>query len=480
VAGADGRPDRVGGRSGHADGGSAPIPVPRILSAAAGPLLDRVRPALEGLVPPVVVACSGGTDSLALLALAAAAGLQPVAVHVDHGARPGSEAESQMVAALAAALGTAFSGERVEVALGPGFEARAREARYDALERARVRLGATAILVGHTRDDQAETVLLNLLRGGAVTGLAGIPARRGTLVRPLLEIPRAELAELCARLGLSPFEDPMNADPSYRRVWVRREVIPELEKGAGRDLRAVLARQAALARADSELLAGLAAEALEAAGAGPAGQDPWAAEIAALPPALGRRAVRLWLDSPPPALEHVDAVLEVARGDRRAVDLPGGLRVLRSGGRLCRVEAGDLPGLGSSPPVAVDLPGQSEGFGLRLEAWVERAAPLRWPDGRWTAVLDADRAGPAAVLRPPRPGERFAPLGLGGKHKAVADALAEAGVPAEARSGHPVLAATGPAGEALWVLGYRIDHCVRVTGDTRRFLWVTAEQGGRR
>ena len=135
------------------------------------------------------------------------------------------------MAAFAKQLGTGFAAETVAVPPGPNFEARAREARYAALERARERLGATAVLVGHTRDDQAETVLLNVLRGAGVPGLAGMPARRGTVVRPLLGVPRADLAAVCARLLLSPLDDPMNADPAHRRVWLRREVIPALEAG---------------------------------------------------------------------------------------------------------------------------------------------------------------------------------------------------------------------------------------------------------
>ncbi|HVW35291.1 MAG TPA: tRNA lysidine(34) synthetase TilS, partial [Acidimicrobiia bacterium] len=197
------------------------------------------------------------------MALAAEAALGPVAVHVDHGARPGSAAEADVVAGFARRLGTGFAAEAVTVPAGPNFEARAREARYEALERARVRLGATAVLVGHSRDDQAETVLLNILRGAGVSGLAGMPARRGTVVRPLLDVPRADLAAVCAGLGLEPLSDPMNADPAHRRVWLRREVIPALEAGAERDVRAVLARQAALARDDAEFLDGLAAALLE-------------------------------------------------------------------------------------------------------------------------------------------------------------------------------------------------------------------------
>lgn len=427
-----------------------------------------------GLEPPVVVGCSGGADSTALLALAAGAGLRPTAVHVDHCARPGSAGEADVVASFAATLGTGFRAERAPTLPGPGFEARARAGRYQALERARVAVGATAVLVGHSRDDQAETVLLNLLRGGATTGLAGIPPRRDTIVRPLLGVSRADLAGLCARLGLQPLSDPMNADAAHRRVWLRREVLPALEAGAGRDLRVLLARQAALARGESDFLDGMAAEALAGLGDCPAVEA-----LAALPAALARRVVRLWLGPPPPPAGHVDAVLDVAGGRRRAVDLPGGTRVVRAGGRLQRTSrATPVPGAATGP-VPVELPGSVCGLGVRLEAWVERSTPLRWPDGRWTAVVDADRAGAHAVLRTGRPGERFVPLGLTG-HKSLTDALAEAGVPPEDRTRHPVLATQGGSeGEILWVLGYRIADRARVSASTRRFLWLTAEGDSR-
>lgn len=437
-----------------------------------------------GLTPPVLVACSGGPDSLALLALAAEAGLQPVAVHVDHGARAGSAAEAEVVAGFAERLRTGFAAEGVAVPPGPNFEARAREARYEALERARIRLGATAVLVGHSRDDQAETVLLNVLRGAGVPGLAGMPARRGTIVRPLLEVPRADLAAVCARLGLSPIVDPMNADPVHRRVWLRREVIPALEAGAGRDLRAVLARQAAVARADTDLLDTLAGELLVGAGSsGPVEGGLDVAVLAGSPEALVRRALRQWLGPPPPSIGHIEAVEAVIRGERRAAELEGGLTVSRAGGRLHRERTGHS---GTQEVLSFDvaLPGTAAGFGLELTSWVERAAPVRWPDGRWTAVVDADLAGDRAVLRQAAPGERFVPLGLTG-HKTVADALAEAGVPAQARATHPILARPGANGadedpdeSALWVLGYRIDDRVRVSPGTRRFLWLTVEAGG--
>jgi tRNA(Ile)-lysidine synthetase-like protein len=152
------------------------------------------------------------------------------------------------------------------------------------------------------------------------------------------------------------------------------------------------------------------------------------------------------------------------------------VRVSRAGGRLhCRSASDGGRVAGKVETIPVDLPGEAAGFGVELRAWVERAAPVRWPDGRWTAVVDADLAGDRAVLRPAGPGERFVPLGLTG-HKTVHDALAESGIPAHARAGHPLLAA--PDGSPLWVLGYRIDDRVRVSPSTRRFLWLTVEAGG--
>ncbi len=291
----------------------------------------RVRH-LDGVAAPVVVACSGGADSVALLAVAVDAALDPVAVHVDHGLRPESGREAAFVAATADRLGARFRAERVTVAPGANLEARARDARYRALERARAALGATAVLVGHTADDQAETVLLNVLRGSASAGLGGMAGRRDAVVRPLLEMRRTETAELCAALDITPLEDPMNTDPTFRRVWLRREVMPALARAAGRDLVPVLVRQAEVLRSESDFLDELASAAWPAAP-----EDASATALVALPVVLARRAVRCWLGPPPPALDEVERVLGVARGEARATELTGGRRVSRSHGRL-RVE----------------------------------------------------------------------------------------------------------------------------------------------
>jgi tRNA(Ile)-lysidine synthase len=282
----------------------------------------------SGIDAPVVVACSGGADSLALLVLAHEHGLVPVAVHVDHGLREGSGADAEVVGAVAAQLGVRWRTVRVDVPLGPNLEARARDARYAALDAARRAAGAEWILVAHTADDQAETVLLNVLRGAAGAGIAGMPARRDCVARPLLAARRAETRALCAARGFAVVEDPMNDDVAFTRVAVRHRVLPLLEQVAGRDLVPVLARQAEVMRDESDFLDELA----RAAWPGPDGLS--ARALAALPPVLARRAVRAWLGPPPPSRDEVGRVLDVARGECRGVQLAGGRVVRRSSGLL--------------------------------------------------------------------------------------------------------------------------------------------------
>ena len=420
---------------------------------------------LDDLAPGarVVVGCSGGPDSLALLALGRARDLDVLAVYVDHGLRAGTAHEAGVVRSAAAQLGA--EARVIEVAFDSraNLEARARDARYAALEEAVEEAGAIALLVGHTRDDQAETVLLALLRGSGTAGLAGMAVERGTLRRPLLGLRRAHTLEICARLGWAPVQDPMNDELHHRRVWLRREVMPSLERAAARDLVEVLARQADVLRDDNELLDAIAAD-----------HDPQdATALAALSRPLARRVVRGWLGTPPPALATVDAVLQVARGERRAVEVSGGRRVERVGSRLHLVapEAIDAP-----TAVRLDLPGKVAFGGIVVETWIEAAPPVSWPDGDRTAVVDADRVGPDVCVRVAHAAERLRPLGRGGS-KLVRDALVDAGVPAARRAGVPIVAAGEGAvvapDSALWVVGYRIDDRVRVTAQTRRYLWLS-------
>jgi tRNA(Ile)-lysidine synthase len=290
-------------------------------------LRDRLV-GVDDLELPTVVGCSGGPDSLALLALAASASLGPIAVHVDHGLRPDSDQDARAVAHHADMIGVQFHAESVKVEPGPNLEARARDARYAALERARAAFGASATLVAHTADDQAETVVLNLLRGSGAAGLAGMSVRRDSIVRPLLGLRRADTERLCEELGFEPVRDPSNDDRSIRRNWVRHDVLPLLANGAERDLVPVLARQAAILREESEYLDSLARASW------PADGHRLGSTLTTMPAPLARRAVRIWLGPPPPSSDEVERVLAVARGDVRAAELTGGRRVWRREGRL--------------------------------------------------------------------------------------------------------------------------------------------------
>ena len=298
-------------------------------------LLDRCT--FPPVGSPLVCGVSGGPDSLALLVLAVASGCVVTAVHVDHGLRPGSAEEADRVAGAARRFGADFRAERVQLTDGPNLEARARRARREAL-------GPDAA-TGHTMDDQAETVLANLLRGSGVHGLAGM---RAGPHHPLLDLRRAETVAVTRHLGLDPVADPSNDDPRHLRNRIRHELLPLCSALSGRDVVPVLARQSRVLAGDADLLDAVALLV-----------DPEdAATLAAAPESVARRSVRRWLAGEgayPPPLDAVDRVLAVARRERRAAEVPGGRRVVRSRGRLSlhptpegseggvRSDAGDTP-----------------------------------------------------------------------------------------------------------------------------------------
>jgi tRNA(Ile)-lysidine synthase len=247
--------------------------------------------------------------------LALASGCAVTAHHVDHRIRAGSDADAAIARATATALGVDFVLHEVDVTAGPNQEARLRRARYDALP--------PGVLTGHTADDQAETVLLNLLRGA---GLDGLSAMAPGPTKPLLALRRRETLALCESLRLTVAVDPTNTDRTFRRNRLRHEALPLLADITARDPVDVLARTAGVLRHDLELLDSLAA-----------GLDPTdARQLTAAHPALASRAVRRWLaaDGYAPDAAAVGRVLAVASGARLACELTGGRRVERSGQRL--------------------------------------------------------------------------------------------------------------------------------------------------
>jgi tRNA(Ile)-lysidine synthase len=313
-----------------------------------------VRRGLADLDPGavVVVACSGGADSLALLAATVAeapsGAWQVIGATVDHGLQPGSSDQAARVVAQMAELGaaeTVSATVRVESA-GVGPEASARQARYAVLGEIAQRFGAEAVLLGHTRDDQAETVLLGLARGSGGRSLAGMRRGFGVFRRPLLDVTRADTVTTCQALGLEVWEDPHNTDPAYLRSRVRVHLLPVLEDELGPGVAATLARTAEQLRSDMDYLDDLAEGALaEVLLPGRDGPEPATVMsvvlLAALADPIRRRMLRLAaLRAGAPAGElfydHVlalDALVTAWHG-QRWIDLPGHLRGLREGDRL--------------------------------------------------------------------------------------------------------------------------------------------------
>ena len=298
----------------------------------------------------VLVACSGGADSLALAAAAAFVaprlGLRAGGVTVDHGLQPGSAERAGEVLALLSGLGL-DPVRRATVTVPPpataaGPEAAARRARYAALDVAARECAAAVVLLGHTLDDQAETVLLGLARGSGGRSLAGMPARRGPYRRPLLAVRRATTGAACAELGLEPWQDPHNRDFRFTRARVRHQALPALEAALGPGVAEALARTAGQLRADAECLDDLAfAESgqLRHDASDPAGLE--ARWLSDLPAAIRARVLRdaaIMAGCPHGALtaghvDRIDALVTAWRG-QRWVDLPGGVRARRRDGKL--------------------------------------------------------------------------------------------------------------------------------------------------
>ncbi len=300
-----------------------------------------VRVVLAPLTPDavVVVACSGGADSLALLSAAVfeghKQGLRIVGVTVDHGLQPGSAQVAQRLVEQMAALGAdeTLTATVTVSTDGLGPEAAARQARYAVLEEVAERLAASLVLLGHTLDDQAETVLLGLARGSGGRSLAGMRRSYGVFARPLLDVRRDDTLTACQVEGLDVWNDPHNQDPAYTRVRVRRRVLPVLEDELGPGIAPTLARTADQLRDDMGLLDQLADEALARVG-GPHGLS--IPLLGRLHPALRRRVIRsaaLGAGCPAGELfyEHVlavDALVTDWRG-QKWIDLPGHLRGVR-------------------------------------------------------------------------------------------------------------------------------------------------------
>ncbi len=355
---------------------------------AVAAVRHAVRGCLASLEPGdlVLAACSGGADSLALAAALAfeapRAGLLAGGITIDHGLQPGSAARADEVARTMTGLGLEPVLSIAVAVPGPnapirqGLEAAARTARYAALDRAADTAGARAVLLGHTLDDQAETVLLGLARGSGARSLAGMALVTGRYLRPLLDLRREQTRAACTALGLRFWDDPQNDDPAFTRVRVRR-LMPALEDALGPGVAEALARTARLLRADADVLDEMAAA--QAQRTGLAGTALDAAALAGLPTAIRLRVLRraaISAGCPPGTLSerNVTSLDELVIGwhGQRWTDLPGGVRCQRRYGKLLFTTSG-VPG---------DAPAASTPGAPRMSAPAIAASQSEDPGGR--------------------------------------------------------------------------------------------------
>jgi tRNA(Ile)-lysidine synthase len=442
--------------------------------------------ARHGLIAPgdaVLVGVSGGPDSTALLHLlharAARLRLRLAVGHLDHGLRPESAGDAAAVARMAAVLGLACHLERADVEAlrrrtRMSVETAAREARFDFFRRTAERHGYTRVALGHHAGDNAETLLLNLLRGSGRRGLGGIrPLRDGLYVRPLLRAQRRDIEAFLAARNLAFLSDHTNLDASIRRNRIRHELIPLLERDYRPGALAALSRAAELlAEEDAwidELTAPLLTGLLRATA--PGRLELEAAGFDRLPPAAQRRILRGALQRVQGGLRRVGFEhLEAARAG--ACRLPGGLRVTRTGTAIVieHSVAPARPGPAAPPPQwEYRLPAcgtlriPETGEVLRLAETPPTGAAGGDP---FRVLLDADALAFPLTLRNRRPGDRFHPLGAPGS-QTLKKFFIDHKVPDEERRRCPLLVS---GDRIVWVAGHRVDERARVRPETRRVL----------
>jgi len=429
----------------------------------------------------VLVGVSGGADSVALLhclgRLAPSLGLTLHVIHVNHGLRPDAEADQAFVEELARQWGVPLSVEcgTVLTTGGQSPEAQARATRYAAFRRAAERVGASHVALGHTADDQAETVLMRLLEGAGPRGLAGIPPVRRPYIRPLLEVRRHQIEAELRRLGIGWREDFTNRNPKFLRNRIRHDLLPFLSASYHPQIVEALCRAGALTRVLVSDLEALAAQELDRLATG-RGQEILLplGELRRLPPSVGEEVIRqalFRLGEKGPFRAWVQRTL------RHVLNSGGPARPQRVGRILLEQSMGRLRLSGESPvPLPerrLPVPG-SVGFpeiGLAIEALMfERPPSYEVPREPWRVAFDRDRLGEPFWVRGRRSGDRFHPFGAPGS-KPLKAFLIDAKVPRWERRRLPLVVA---GREIVWVIGLRRSAAAPVTADTRRLLELSA------
>ena len=441
----------------------------------------------------VLVGVSGGVDSLALLyalhTLRPQLDCQLHVAHLDHGFRKDSAADAAYVAKQADCLGVPISRDRIDVPQlmqdkKLSAEAAARRARYHFYECVSDRIGATKIALGHHRGDQAETVLMNLLRGAGVSGLKGIlPVRAGKFIRPLLAFSREEIEAFVAQLGLQPRRDATNYQLNSLRNRIRLELIPVLERSYNSNLQNTLNQTSELLRAESDYLEALAYDAFQACRVEFCTPDIVVLDRCLFQEyhlALRRRILRLAVaevfgEVRDLYFNHFESMLNLIDGEapNRALHLPNRGEFRRAYDRVLIQKSTDryapfeyevaVPGHTALPLLDAEL------ITTVVEGPMNCAVEDKFPEGKLHAVFDLDRLQLPLTLRQRRDGDRFHPFGMRGTKK-VKDLLIDAKIPQQERGRVPVLM---NGDEIIWVVGYRMSEPFKIRPETKRRLYLS-------
>ena len=452
----------------------------------------------------VLVAVSGGADSLALLyglhALHPQLNCQLHVAHLNHCLRPDADTDAEFVQQHAARLGVSCTLKRTEVphlvkAWKLSVEAAARKARYQFYEEVATHIGATKVALGHHQDDTAETVLMNLIRGSGSTGLKGItPIREFKFIRPLVGFTREQIETFLVSIDVTPLHDSTNTDTRYFRNRIRHALIPRLESDYNPNIRVGLSRTADVLGAESEYLDSVAQEAFESCRV----RDPDRVKALATPEsvmldrakfqqfhiAIQRRVLRqsffeMSRDTGDLYFTHCEAMLSLIEGDtpNAVLALPNGLRFRRVYQHLI-FEVN----INSRSPFPIEtkrfayplaVPGKTFIAALNTEIAAEvgdiGSREVRTlPDGRFEAIFDYEkvRAAFPLTVRNRRQGDRFQPYGMRGTKK-IKDFMIDAKVPRDARDRIPMLVC---GDEVLWIVGYTTNEPFKIHPGTRQYL----------
>ena len=417
--------------------------------------------------------------------------------HLHHHMRAQADSDAKMVSDFAADLGIRCTVGHADVpdlarSLGVGLEEAGRIARYRFLRELKSEIGASKIALGHNLNDQAETVLMRLFRGAGTEGLAGIPGAKGDLIRPLLDVPRALIEEYCREQGIPTITDVYNLDVKYTRNLIRHEVLPYLAERFNPSLPLSLARSAAAMRWDADFLSAVAEEAFLASSFA-CGRVTMVERraIDEMPRAIYSRVLELaWRecagsdDNLP-----IERAMDLMLCPVGSVSLPGGVTAEKTSKWVGfyppppkGLEVGLLPGRMTYIPDLrlsvetriVDASTAKWGDRERNEGPSGAAAATEAPSVPWllepVAHLDYNKLAEEIRLRTRRPGDRFAPLGMGGKEQKLQDFFVQRRVPRGYRDFVPLLVS---GGKIAWVAGMRIGEEFRVTPETRLVLEIS-------